>query len=220
MPLPLTFRLMLILAVIVLVSVAILLLRSNLLYAIRTARSGGTSDERPSYVLEPGWMWALGIVCALAVYSMWFSRFLASDEWIRVSVYVAVAIFVLVFALAAKTYPFCADTTAHPRRNRWTRALMLAFGFSLFSQFALVGYCAEVVNFFIGSDTDRVVVVTGYNIGIKYGCSHPEIGQPIFGSALCYLPYSRDALTPGTELHLHGPASWLGMKVERVSIAG
>jgi hypothetical protein len=78
-----------------------------------------------------------------------------------------------------------------------------------------------VANSVIGTVSEEVVTVTGWEAGGFRSCSRPQIGRSLFvlsPKALCLSSHERDRVPPGTRLRLVGPATALGMNVENVYV--
>lgn len=159
----------------------------------------------------------------LAMIGMTFARCMPSD--------LAVDLGLVAGAIVALGWMAMADAGVRARSeqgdvdrrmaNPWVRRpIMLLVGF-MFGYSGFAWGVPWMVNAAFGTKSEQIVTVTGWISGGRHSCPGPEVDRaPFFASvdALCMPVEARSEMTPGTRLRLVGPATFLGLNVQKVYV--
>jgi hypothetical protein len=156
-------------------------------------------------------------VLIAAVYAVWFSHFVPSGKWVRLSVYAA-----CLCAIAGALLVFSPPLLMRKGwlANRWVR--MPIFAVLSF----LTGYQAFVAGFpawytsVEGTPRKRVVTVEDWREPIPMKmCRGPELVEAPMVMTVCLRVKQETNVAPGTKLLLQGSGTRFGMNVFTVKLA-
>lgn len=175
--------------------------------------------KKPLYVVFI-WIPFLGAMIGL----LW-SRFVPSVVMNYLGVALGAVCAVAWVALAAARRPAFDGLdgrrlTSRVLRNAWGRGLVMALAGFMFGYVGFAWGYPWLLNRIVGSLGERIVTVTGWSEGGYRSCAQPDVDVHVISSpdAFCVVAGARTSMPAGTRLRLVGPASPLGINVERIYV--